>query len=112
MVVTTLKAAEDGDGALVMRAYESSGRPARASVALPLVDRAFDAELGAFEIKPLVVPAAADEPVEETNLLEWPEQPGAQPPAAEEPRDEAGPPADEAEAAVAPQEGRAAPKPE
>ena len=32
VVVTVLKAAEDGDGDLVVRAYESAGRPARARI--------------------------------------------------------------------------------
>jgi alpha-mannosidase len=70
VVATVLKAAED-DGALVVRAYESSGRRARATIELPLVGRSIEAEFGAAEIKTFRVPRDAASPVTETNLLEW-----------------------------------------
>jgi alpha-mannosidase len=70
VVVTVLKAAEDGDGGLVVRAYESAGRPGRATIDLPLADRTIDADFGAHEIKTFVVPGGPAAPVE-TNLLEW-----------------------------------------
>jgi alpha-mannosidase len=70
VVVTAIKRAEDDD-ALVVRAYESAGRPARATVDLPLVGRSIDAEFGANEIKTFRVPRDAGEPVTEVNLLEW-----------------------------------------
>jgi alpha-mannosidase len=71
VVVTVLKAAEDGDGALVVRAYESAGRPARATIELPLVERTIEAEFGAHEIKTFRVPRDPELPVLETSLLEW-----------------------------------------
>jgi alpha-mannosidase len=71
VVGTVLKGAEDGEGALVVRAFESAGRPGRACIELPLVDRTVEAEFGAHEIKTLLVPAEPGEPVVETNLLEW-----------------------------------------
>jgi alpha-mannosidase len=71
VVVTVLKRAEDDD-ALVVRAYESSGRPGRARIALPLVGRTIEADFGAHEIKTFRVPRDSASPVVETNLLEWP----------------------------------------
>ena len=71
VVVTVLKGAEDGEGALVLRAYESAGRPSRARIELPLLERTFEAALGAHEIRTYLVPAAAGEDVVETDLLEW-----------------------------------------
>jgi alpha-mannosidase len=71
VVVTVLKGAEDGEGALVVRAYESAGRTAQASIELPLVGRTIEAELAAHEIRTFLVPADADEDVVETDLLEW-----------------------------------------
>ena len=75
VVMTVLKGAEDRDGALVVRAFETAGRPARARIELPLVDGAIEAEFGPHEIKTFVVPRArararARDAVE-TDLLEW-----------------------------------------
>ena len=69
VVVTVVKAAEDGSG-LVVRAYESAGRTAHATIALPLVDRTIEADFGPFEIKTFLVPRGTA-PVTETNLIEW-----------------------------------------
>jgi alpha-mannosidase len=71
VVITVVKAAEDRDGSLVVRAYETAGRPAQATIELPLVDREFRATFGANEIKTFLVPRDPNEPVTETNLLEW-----------------------------------------
>jgi alpha-mannosidase len=70
VLVTVLKRSEDDD-ALVVRAYESSGRAARITIELPLVDRRIEADFGAHEIKTFRVPRDPAAPVEETNLLEW-----------------------------------------
>jgi alpha-mannosidase len=70
VVVTVVKGEEDGD-ALILRAYESAGRAARATVALPLVERTIEAEFGRAEIKTFRVPRDPASPVVETNLLEW-----------------------------------------
>jgi alpha-mannosidase len=71
VVVTVLKGAEDHDGSLVVRGFESAGRPGRASIALPLLGRTIEADFGAHEIKTFRVPRDPAEPVAETNLLEW-----------------------------------------
>jgi alpha-mannosidase len=68
VVVTVVKGAEDDD-ALVVRAYESSGRAARATI--ELFGRTYDEEFGAGEIKTFRVPRNSDTPVAEVNLLEW-----------------------------------------
>lgn len=62
VVVTVVKAAEDGDGSLAVRAYESAGRAARASIRV--FDQTIEAEFGPHEIKTFKDGA-------ETNLLEW-----------------------------------------
>jgi alpha-mannosidase len=66
-----IKAAEDGNGDVVVRAYESTGRPARARFELPFLDRTLEAEFGASEIKTFLVPRGSAAPVVETDLLEW-----------------------------------------
>ncbi len=82
-----LKAAEDADGDLVVRAYETAGRAARAAIELPLVGRTIEAEFGPAEIKTFRVPRASDADVVETDLLEWPDEPPSQPAAEEQPRE-------------------------
>ncbi|RIH85129.1 Mannosylglycerate hydrolase [Calidithermus terrae] len=69
VVPTVLKKAEDSD-ALVLRLYESTGRAARARVALPLLGRTLEADFGPYEIKTLLIPRGKGE-VREVNLLEW-----------------------------------------
>jgi alpha-mannosidase len=71
VVVTVLKVAEDGDGTLIVRGYETAGRPARATIELPLVERTIEAEFGAHEIKTFKVPRDPEAAVAETSLLEW-----------------------------------------
>jgi alpha-mannosidase len=68
---TVLKAAEDGSGDLVLRAYESTGRPARAAIELPLLGRTVEAAFRPAEIKTFRVPRDPAEPVVEVSLLEW-----------------------------------------
>jgi alpha-mannosidase len=71
VVVTAIKEAEDGDGALIVRAYESAGRAAHATIDLPLVDRTIEADFGAHELKTFRVPRDPEAAVAETSLLEW-----------------------------------------
>jgi alpha-mannosidase len=71
VVVTVLKGAEDADGSLVVRGYETAGRAARATIELPLVERTISADFGAHEIKTFRVPRDPEAPVAEANLLEW-----------------------------------------
>jgi alpha-mannosidase len=66
-----LKLAEEGDE-LVLRAFESSGEAARATIRLPLDDRTFEADFGPNEIKTFLIPRDSAQPVTEVNLLEWP----------------------------------------
>lgn len=70
VVVTVLKKAEDGEDVIV-RAYETAGRPTRATIALAAWNREIEAEFGAWEIKTFRVPQDAEMPVRETNLIEW-----------------------------------------
>ena len=69
VVVTVLKASEDGRG-YVLRGYEAAGRDAHATVALPLLGRTLELDFGANEIKTVYVPRDPGEDVRETNLLE------------------------------------------
>ncbi len=71
VVVTAIKWAEDGDGALIVRAYESAGRAAHAAIDLPLVGRTIEADFGAHELKTFRVPRDPEAAVAETSLLEW-----------------------------------------
>jgi alpha-mannosidase len=71
VVLTVVKAAEDGDGGLVVRAYESAGRPARATLELPLAGRTIEAQFAPHEVKTFLVPRDPDGAVVEANLLEW-----------------------------------------
>jgi alpha-mannosidase len=70
VVVTVVKQAEDGD-AFVVRAFESSGRPAHATIELPLLGRTIDTDFGANELKTFRIPRDANQPVAETDLLEF-----------------------------------------
>jgi alpha-mannosidase len=67
VVLAVLKAAEDGDGAIVVRAFEYAGRAARAR--LEVLGRSWDADFGANEIKTFRLER---DRVTEVDLLEWP----------------------------------------
>ena len=68
VVVSVVKKAEEGDD-LIVRCYETSGRPAEATIDLALVKRRWSGKLRPFEIKTLRVPVTGGE-VREVNLLE------------------------------------------
>jgi alpha-mannosidase len=70
VMVTVLKQAEDGDG-LVLRAFETSGAAAHATIFLPALGRALEADFGPSEIKTFHIPHDPTKAVTETNLLEW-----------------------------------------
>jgi alpha-mannosidase len=70
VVVTVVKKSEDDD-AIVVRAYDSSGRGGRATIELPLVERTIAADFGPAEIKTFRVPRDPKSPWTETDLLEW-----------------------------------------
>jgi alpha-mannosidase len=71
VVMSALKVAEDAD-ALILRCYETDGVATRAHIRMPRWGRQIEADFGPCEIKTFRVPDAEDEPVTETNLLEWP----------------------------------------
>ncbi len=72
VVVSVLKLTEDPGDDLVVRAYESAGRPARADIDLPLAGRRITATFGPCEIRTFRVPRDPELPVIETDLLERP----------------------------------------
>jgi alpha-mannosidase len=67
VVVTVVKGAEDGAGSVVVRAFESAGRPGRATV--EVLGSTIDVEFGAHEIKTFLLPPGGA--AVETGLLEW-----------------------------------------
>jgi alpha-mannosidase len=68
VVVSAVKKAEDGND-LIIRCYETAGRPAQASLRLGLVKRRWTGNFRPLEIKTLRVPLAGGE-IREVNLLE------------------------------------------
>jgi alpha-mannosidase len=69
VVVSVVKGGEDGDGSLVVRAYETAGRGAHAR--LELLGRTWEADFAPWEIKTFRVPRDGEQQVAEVNLLEW-----------------------------------------
>jgi alpha-mannosidase len=74
VMVGVLKGAEDGAGALVVRAVETTGRQVRCAINLPVCERTIEVEFGPHQVRTFLVPAGAGEPVTEVNLLEWPDE--------------------------------------
>ncbi|GGK75017.1 alpha-mannosidase [Mangrovihabitans endophyticus] len=72
VTVTAVKGHEDGGDSpdLVVRAAETTGRPVRARIAVPLLGRVFTADFGAHQLRTFVVPADGG-PVREVDLIEW-----------------------------------------
>jgi alpha-mannosidase len=70
VVPTVLKLAEDGDDAMVVRAYETTGRPAEATI--EVLGRTVTASFGPAEVKTFRVPRDPAAPVTEVDLIEWP----------------------------------------
>ena len=68
IVITAIKQAEDGDG-LVMRGFETTGRPASASIDLRFLHKKWTGAFRPYEIKTLRVNAATGE-VRQVNALE------------------------------------------
>jgi len=69
VVITVLKQAEDNDD-LIVRAYETTGATAHATLTLPAWHRAIEADFRPGEIKTWRVPGDAAAEVAEVNLLE------------------------------------------
>ena len=68
IVMTACKLCEDGSGDAVLRFYETSGRETRAHIVCDMLDAAFTADFGPFEVKTFRVNAEGR--VTETNFLE------------------------------------------
>ena len=68
IVMTACKFCEDGSGDAVLRFYETSGRETRAHIVCDMLDAAFTADFGPFEVKTFRVDAEGR--VTETNFLE------------------------------------------
>ena len=73
VMVTVIKQAEDGNG-FVLRAFETSGAAAHASIQLPGLERVIEADFGPNEIKTFLIPNNLTKAIQETNLLEWPNE--------------------------------------
>jgi alpha-mannosidase len=71
VVLGALKYAEDGED-LIVRLVETCGRPADARVALGAWGRELNVAMGPYEIRTFRVPADAERPWTETDLLERP----------------------------------------
>jgi alpha-mannosidase len=67
---TVLKMAEEGDD-LILRCVETNKEAVQAAVCLPFWNRVFEASFGPCEIKTFRIPRDPEQPVVETNLLEW-----------------------------------------
>jgi alpha-mannosidase len=72
VMVTAVKGSEDfGDTAdLMVRAVETTGRPATARIEIPMLGRAITADFGASEIRTFRVPVAGGES-RAVDLIEW-----------------------------------------
>jgi alpha-mannosidase len=70
VVPSVLKMAEDGDDAMIVRAYESTGRAAEATI--EVLGRTVTASFGPAEVKTFRVPRDPAAPVTEVDLVEWP----------------------------------------
>lgn len=70
LILSAVKQWEDGDD-LIVRAYETAKIATHGKIRV--LDREFEADFGAAEIKTFRVPRDAAQPVVETNMLEWTE---------------------------------------
>lgn len=69
VVLSSSKLSEDKSG-IILRLYETAGKPAKTTIELPLLGRKIEAEFGPMEIKTIYVPNDKEKPFEETNMLE------------------------------------------
>ncbi len=77
VVVTAIKGSEDAaDSAagadLIVRAVETTGRPATARIELPVVDRVLELDFTPNQLRTFRVPLDPSADVVEVNLVEWP----------------------------------------
>lgn len=73
VMVTAVKPAEDEpDGDVVVRAVETTGRPARARIAVPVVGRVLVADFGPHQLRTFRIPVGPTAAVVEVDLVERP----------------------------------------
>lgn len=76
VMITAIKGSEDApdDAAadLIVRAVEMLGRPAAASLELPVIGRTIEADFGAYQVRTFRVPIDPAGEIVEVDLLEWP----------------------------------------
>ena len=70
LVVSAIKKAEDNDD-MIIRCYETNKVATEGTIYLPHWEREIKAKFGPCEIKTFRVPKNINEPVTETNMLEW-----------------------------------------
>jgi alpha-mannosidase len=75
VILTALKAPEEGGDAVILRCLETAGAATCARVAMPGWQRTFECELGAAELRTFRVPRDPAAPVVEVDLLERPLRP-------------------------------------
>jgi alpha-mannosidase len=68
-MVTAVKGSEDGTD-LIVRAVETTGRPASARIELPMLDRTITAEFGPYQIRTFRVPVDGGD-IRDVDLVEW-----------------------------------------
>ena len=61
-----------GGADVIVRALETTGRPARARLELGLLGRVLEEDFGPHQLRTFRVPADPAAPVEEVDLVEWP----------------------------------------
>jgi len=74
VMITAVKGSEDeraGSTDLLIRAVETTGEAVEVELFLPLVGRTLSASFGPSQIRTFRVPADADEPIVEVDLIEW-----------------------------------------
>jgi alpha-mannosidase len=71
VVFSVLKRDEDDNGAVVLRGYETAGRPAEVSIELPFLGRRAETVFKPSEVKTLLIPSSSEAAITEVDLLEW-----------------------------------------
>ncbi|MDM5330535.1 alpha-mannosidase [Neobacillus sp. CF12] len=72
VLISAIKKAEDNED-LIIRAYETNKVAAEVEITLPRFNRSFKASFKPSEIKTYRIPKDSENPVRETNLIEWDE---------------------------------------
>ncbi|MFU8850390.1 alpha-mannosidase [Micromonospora sp. SL1-18] len=72
ILVTAVKGSEDGTGTpdLIVRAVESTGRPGRGRIELPMLGRVITADFGPSQLRTFRVPVDGGD-IREVDLIEW-----------------------------------------